>query len=372
MKTNRSFDAGALREAAFTSIDDPCNSFLKIADVQSDLLYGNPAAISAPEFSVILPTFQRRELFREALDSILAQEPIDVSWECLVVDNTPLDAQNETPALEVVRQRNDCRVLYYHNRVNIGSGYNWNRAAELARGKWLVFLHDDDVMYPDALRNILRILRMPQRGAKPLGYIHARRDQFTDFQNLSDVKRSDKAYSEELTRFKSLIIGASQTGMPSCGTTILKQAYLETGGINYDFGLTADAILGYQIMKKYRVIISGPSLGAYRWSDNETLKVASLQKLIYSDYLFAKYRYSQSVFSRGWGCLFWRAEYEENLKYKCKTGTIKEFALSPQDLSVNVAYHKVNRAILLCYKILRKMCLIFCGVWERMVNGNDF
>lgn len=343
-------------------MDTPVDSFDKIADVQSDLLFGDPAAFPEPEVSFVLPTYQRREFFGEALDSILAQEPVAAAWECVVVDNTPLDDRGNTPALEAVRQRNNSRVLYYHNRVNIGSGYNWNRGVELSRGRWVVFLHDDDVLYPDALKNILSILAEQRQSGKKLGYIHARRDQFSDSRELANLKRGDQLHGEELTRFRSLIVGTSGTGMPSCGTCILRQAYLETGGINYDFGLTADAVLGYQIMKHYRVMVSGPALGAYRWSDNETLKITSLQNLIYSDYLFAQYRYAQNWFSRIWGKLFWRAEYEENLGYKCQTGDRKNFALSPADLSVHIPYSRVSPVVRFFYKALRKLYVIFSRV----------
>lgn len=361
MFINQNFNASALQESAFREIDMPCDNFLKIARIQTDLLWGNPSDIDKPWLSVLLPTFQRQQFFSEALDSVLSQNPIEVAWECIVVDNTPLDERGVTPALEIIQKQNDSRILYYHNRVNIGSGYNWNRGVELARGEWVVFLHDDDILYPNALKSLLKIMRT-QRGKKPLGYVHARRDQFSDFAQLSQLKHKEKAKCEELTRFKSLLLGTSGTGVPSCGTAILKKAYLEVGGINYDFGLTADAVLGYQIMKQYRVIISDIPLGAYRWSDNETLKVSSLQNLICSDYLFAQYRYLQSQFAKIWGRLFWRAEYQENLENKCKIGNHMQFSLMYSDLKPCAEYRPVSLFTMLVYKITRKLLLVLCDI----------
>lgn len=352
------FDPDVLQECAFENLDNPRDNFSFIASVKTDLLWGDLSAVDNPKLSVLIPTFQREQFFAEALDSVLSQYPVDVPWECVVVDNTPLNSQGTTPALEIIRSRGDCRVLYYHNQVNLGSGYNWNRGVELSRGEWIVMLHDDDLLYPHALQSLLAIMDAPPKGKK-LGYIHARRDQFTTSDTLPNLKHRDKAHPEVLTRFKSLILGTSGTGMPSCGTAILKKAYKEAGGINNGFGLTADAVLGYQIMKQYRVIVSAPSLGAYRWSDNETLKISSLQKLIYSDYLFAKYRYSQNFFSKLWGYLFWRAEYQENVGYKCKTGNYKQFSLSPQDLSMNIPYRPASAITVFIHKVLRKVFLLF-------------
>lgn len=353
--SNDKFDFHRLNPNAFQTLDAPVNSFVFIEDVTSDLLYGDPEKGQNPLFSVVIPTFNREDLFREALESALAQEHTDFPWELLVVDNTPADAQGMTPALKVVRELGNPSVLYYRNRVNIGTGYNWNRGAELARGEWVVFLHDDDILYPDALSNLARIIRSQSSGKKPLGYVHARRDLFSDSAELPNLQHSKANYFAPLTRTGALFRGESGTGMPSCGTAILKKAYLEAGGINYDFGLTADAILGYQIMKDYRVIVSDCALGAYRWAENETLRKSSLLGLVHSDYLFAQYRYSLSPFSRLWGRLFWRAEHNENMGYKIKDGKRKDILLSPQDFDFIVPYRPTNGFLSILHRALRKL-----------------
>lgn len=353
------FNPGALRESTYAQLDDYHDSFAKIADVKTDLLFGDPAATSGPTLSIILPTFQRQTLFRDALDSILAQQPVDVVWECLVVDNTPLDDRSSTPALDVVRNCGDARVLYYHNRVNIGSGYNWNRGVELARGKWVCFLHDDDILFPDALRNIVRIIHSQSGGRMPLGSIQARRVMFTDSSQLAQFKPRRVPYFEPLTRTRALIRGEAGTGAPSCGTAFLKQAYQESGGINYDFGLTADAVLGYQIMRRYRVIRSDCALGGYRWAENETLKLTTLQGLLRSDYLFARYRYSRSCFSRIWGKVFWRAEYNESIRYKIRDAGRAGAHLKPEDFAGAVPYQKTNPILYVIYKVLQRLYSLF-------------
>ena len=364
LESNRKFNHDALKEEAYSQLDVFFDSFAEIADVQTDLMFGDPAAVPEPMISVVLPTFQRGQFLREALESVCNQQKTDFDWECLVMDNTPLDNLGTTTALEMVRQMGDPRVLYYHNRVNIGPGYNWNRGVELARGKWICFLHDDDVLFPDALRNIERIIQCQAKGRKPLGCIQARRVLFTEISELQNLIPRGVPYFEPLTRTRALIRGESGTGAPSCGTVFLKQAYLECGGVNYDFGLTADAVLGYQIMKHYRVIRSDCVLGGYRWAENETLKKTTLQKLVYSDYLFACYRYRQSLFSKLWGKLFWRAEYNENVRYKIKDGKKGNIVLTPTDFNEIVPYRKTNPVVYLLYKILQRvysLLAVMCG-----------
>lgn len=310
------FDFGAINPDAFAEIDSYVDSFSKAADIESVAVLGNPEYIEKPFFTVIVPTYKRDRLLKEALESVVSQDIKDLSWNCLVMDNTPPDALGNTPAMKIIKELNDGRITYYRNALNIGSGYNWNRGAELARGEWVVFLHDDDIMYPDALTNLARIISVHDGGKPELGYIHARRENSFGAGQAGPARRSRVRYYEPLTRLRSLIRGESGTGMPTCGTAALRKAYIETGGVNYDFGPTADAIVGYRIMKKYRVIVSDVSLGARRWSESETIKESTLRALIKSDYLFARYRYSQTPFSRAWGRIFGNTEYNENLRYK--------------------------------------------------------
>lgn len=352
------FDFRCLQQEAFRHIDIFVNSFYSIRNVECDLLYGKPE-VEEIEISVIIPTFQRRSLFKETLMSVIRQEDAKVKWECLVVDNTPLDDSNSTPALEILREIGDTRICYYHNRVNIGPGYNWNRGVELAKGKWVCFLHDDDVLFSDALKNIAQLIRRQSKGRIPLGIIKARRVAFTHDSELEKMQARSMFYIEPLTRTRALIRGDTGMGAPSCGTTFLKQAYVECGGINYDFGLNADAILAYQIMKRYRVICSDTVLGGYRWAENETLKKSTLQKLIQADYLFACYRYNQTPFSRLWGRLFWRAEYNENIRYKIRDGKKGNIILAPKDFNEILPYRRTNLLIFFLYKVIQRLYTFF-------------
>lgn len=313
----KSFDALCINKNTFYNLEKRVDNFHKISDVNTKILFGKTESIEVPMLSVIIPTYGRSLLFKEALSSVLNQEKTVFSWEVLVMDNTPLDAMGQTPALKIVQAFSDERVYLYHNAINIGSGYNWNRGVELARGEWITFLHDDDVLCRDSLICIGKIIEtMSKRVEKPLGYIQARRYKFTNVFDEEKIKFKVLPFCLELTQLTSLLLGHTHTGMPTCGTTIRKSAYIKAGGINYDFGPTADAVLGYQIMKDYTVIRSGYVLGGYRWADNESQKIDTIEKLLISDELFARYRINKSCFGKVWGRLFMSAYLAKNKKAK--------------------------------------------------------
>ena len=349
------FNKSNLKEPAFQRIDDFYNSFNIIKDIKSDLLYGNKNIDKEAFISVIIPTYSRSNLFEEALNSVLLQKKTKFVWEIIVIDNTPLSKSGSTPALDIVRKKDCERVLFYHNRENLGSGNNWNRGVELARGQWVTFLHDDDLLCSDALKNIGDIIFYCPPQQKPLAYIHAKRQDFSEYFDEKTAKKHDKPFLRRLTRTAALIKGCSQTGAPSCGTTILKEAYLNAGGTNPAFGGTADAILGYIIMRDYTVVESGKILGGYRWAENDTLHREVLLKLIETDFYFTQYRYSRTLFSKIFGILFWRVQHNENINKKMNL--VEKYNLNIQKSEFNfITPYKENIYILhIMYKIVDKI-----------------
>ena len=349
------FDSNKINKSAYKNIDDYKNNFAKINNVKTQLMYGNIKK-NNPFLTVIIPTYKRKNLLKEAIESVLKQK-VDFPWEFIIIDNTELDEHDETPALQIIKKLNDDRILFYHNRTNIGSGYNWNRAVELAQGKWVTFLHDDDVLCKNALKNISNIIKKYQYLKKPLGYIHARKKNFIKDFNENSIKLKNLPFALELTRFTTLILGHTHTGMPSCGTTILKEAYINAGGINYDFGPTADAVLGYKIMKNYTVLRSGCVLGGYRWMNNETLKPLTIKKLIVSDRLFAKYRYKLSIFSSFWGRIF--GDIQMIINIKDKFNILEQYTSRNDVLKKYKKFYQKSYSGIFIYKIIILICKVF-------------
>ena len=344
-----------IKKNSFTSLDRIHDSFALIKKIKSDLLYGNIEIDKDPFISLIIPTYSRTVFFKEALDSVLRQEETGFRWEILVVDNTPLSTDGTTPALEIVREFSCPRVLFYHNRQNIGAGYNWNRGVELARGQWVSFLHDDDLLCSDALKNIGEIIFHCLHLKKPLGYIHAKRKDFSEQFDEKAAKRHDKPFLRRLTRTGALVKGESQTGAPSCGTTILKEAYREAGGINYDFGGTADAILGYIIMKDYTVVESGKVLGGYRWAENATLRRETIFNLVEADFYFSQYRYSISIVSKFFGIMFWRIQYNQNISRKIEFLKKYNINIQKSDFNFIIPYKRCSCFKYIIYKMINKV-----------------
>lgn len=105
-----------------------------------------------PQISVIVPTRNRPQLLRQALNSIQVQDC--EAFECIVVDD---GSQNVGQTEQVVRDLQDARFRLVRSRdgsalvkptLRFAKGRALNAGIEEATTDWLAFLDDDDVYAP--------------------------------------------------------------------------------------------------------------------------------------------------------------------------------------------------------------------------------
>ncbi|WP_409485172.1 glycosyltransferase family 2 protein [Arsenicicoccus dermatophilus] len=104
-----------------------------------------------PLVSVVVPTYRRPHLLREALASATGQSLTDL--EILVCDNAA-----ESATREVVQSFADDRLHYVPRPTNLGMIGNALDGFRQARGTYVVKLDDDDALLPDALERLVGAL----------------------------------------------------------------------------------------------------------------------------------------------------------------------------------------------------------------------
>lgn len=90
-----------------------------------------------PRFSIILPTYNRGEIIKSAIESVINQTFQD--WELLIIDNASQD--NTT---KIVSQYSDDRVKYYKYEELVPLNENWERGLKFVGGDFFIVLGDDD------------------------------------------------------------------------------------------------------------------------------------------------------------------------------------------------------------------------------------
>jgi len=103
------------------------------------------------DVSVIIPTFHREKLVVAAVESALLQRSDGVSVEVIVLDDSPSGSASK--AVEAI---GDADVRYVRRTVPSGGrpALVRNEGARLARGGFLHFLDDDDVLEGGSLATL--------------------------------------------------------------------------------------------------------------------------------------------------------------------------------------------------------------------------
>ena len=114
------------------------------------------AGSGTPLVTVCIVHHERPELVRMAVDSVLAQDY--PALEAVLVDDgsESAEALAGLDALEAEFGERGWRVLRQENRY---LGAARNAAAATAQGEWLLFLDDDNVLFPDAVSRLVRAAR---------------------------------------------------------------------------------------------------------------------------------------------------------------------------------------------------------------------
>lgn len=102
-----------------------------------------------PLVSIMIPTYNRPELFEETLKSALSQTY--ENFEVVVCDNST----DERTAEVIEKYLGDERLRYYRNRLAKTKEENFLPFEHLAKGEYLQWCMDDDILLPDKLKKMI-------------------------------------------------------------------------------------------------------------------------------------------------------------------------------------------------------------------------
>jgi glycosyltransferase involved in cell wall biosynthesis len=104
-----------------------------------------------PVVSVIVPTFNRPDMLRRALQSVLDQS--FKRFEILVANDAGEGVESIVQHMNTAQQ-----ITYVRHDRNRGLAATRNTALRLARGKYIAYLDDDDMYYPQHLETLVGVL----------------------------------------------------------------------------------------------------------------------------------------------------------------------------------------------------------------------
>lgn len=251
------------------------DSFREYKEVRSVLIYGDEKFIYNCEVSVVIPTFKRSKLVKEAIDSAINQIGFE-DYCILVIDNDPTRGCETERLLSSYQNPN---ILYFKNEKNIGMFGNQNRCFELAMSEWVVLLHDDDLLLPTFLVDCMSIIHQNSKidGLQPKRFI---------WKDLDDKLVLPPCFHDDYRLRRIYDISncvAFQAGTPS-GGLFRREKIILLGGYNPQFHPTSDFCFSVNFARECGLFLFNKTLSVYRILDNESINVDTLSKFVIHDF----------------------------------------------------------------------------------------
>lgn len=285
----------------------------------------------SPQVTVIIPTYNRAHLVKDAVESVLNQTYQD--FELIVIDDGSTD--NTREVLAVYKDK-----LTYIYQDNQGRSSARNHGIKLGIGEYIAFLDSDDVWFPDKLERQVPVLESaPPDVVLVHGYKCIVDENLQPLPGWELKLRKSYTLAEkgEETYENYLYFNCIFT------STILvrKTTIIEIDGYDASIGSLEDFDLYLRLLLKgYNfAFISEPSLIKYRWHEDNTderssnfgyvqvydkhlheclklgdsMRIANAKKLLYQGLAKAHYRlgnydksrdYWQKAFIKDWETVF--------------------------------------------------------------------
>ncbi len=189
-----------------------------------------------PFVSVVMSSYNREDIIKETIDSILNQSYSD--FEFIIINDASADKTED-----IIKSCSDSRILYLKNKQNCGCTFNYHVAHNIAKGKYIVHIDDDDISHPDRIKIQTEYMENNPYTALAGAYI----------ETFGENKRPSWVF---YTDGKMLEL-AMNIYNPICHSSVIyRKEYLDRHYINYD--ISKKCSQDYDLYKQ--IILSGGKL----------------------------------------------------------------------------------------------------------------
>ncbi|KAF2081176.1 glycosyltransferase family 2 protein [Flavobacterium sharifuzzamanii] len=199
--------------------------------------------------SVVIPVFNREDLIRETLNSLLSQTSKE--WECILVDDGSTD---NTEAIIQEFVQNDNRFRFYKRPVNSLKGPSScrNIGLSFSKGEFIMFLDSDDLLLEFCIEERLKAFEF----YADYDFLVFNMDIFSE--KLPCINRTEileRPFENWINNFMTLA-GSWQTTAPLYKTWYIKEigGFAEQIEIFEDFEIAVNALFNSKKFKIFKNI----------------------------------------------------------------------------------------------------------------------
>jgi glycosyltransferase involved in cell wall biosynthesis len=187
-----------------------------------------------PFFSIIIPTYNRRESLIRAIESVQKQSFQD--FELIVVDDC---SQDDTK--DILKKYP--KIKTYFNTKNLGVSASRNKGIKNALGQWICFLDSDDEWLSQKLKMQFELIQ----SHKECVLVHTQEIWIRNGVRVNQMKKHKKAGGDQFTRSLELCV------ISPSSVAIKKDVLVEVGLFNENYPCCEDYDLWLRITSKYLV-----------------------------------------------------------------------------------------------------------------------
>ena len=284
-----------------------------------------------PSVLVLIPTYNRPQYFKEALESVLNQTYRN--FEIVVSDDS---ANDETEKLIQPYLEKDSRIKYFRHH-NFTADDNWNFLRQYQiddkKSEYVNWLMDDDLFYPRKLELMVEVYR----NNPDISLVTSIKNTINEagkvtgkWMNLSDS--TFKKSGEDMG--KSIFILGNVIGFP--GAVLIKKEFLRNGDLCWNddedgFYSLCDVSTWLQLLSKGNMVWIGEPLSAQRihnkeatfWFKTRVIFAIAWAKLIYTAWekkIFLKTEHDLKFAIYRWlaehGCISMFDAYKKNYDFE--------------------------------------------------------
>jgi glycosyltransferase involved in cell wall biosynthesis len=209
---------------------------------------------------VAIPIYNGSLFIEEAVESVVDQS--HKVNRILLIDDSSCDTTAEV-SRKIINKYDGCNIQYFRNPVNVGYSANWNRCFEYCEGRYLVILHQDDVLKRNTIETQLKYFQVNQE----IALVGGIEDGIDENSNITYQRKSDETKVFKAGEIYEFI---SQTGsyIP-CSSVMFDMEKVRKVGFFQDGVIAADELYWPKVLLKYPIAILGEPLIDRRYHPNQ-------------------------------------------------------------------------------------------------------
>ncbi len=215
-----------------------------------------------PTVSVIMPMYNSAKYVKQAIESLLEQTYKDI--EVIAINDGSKDG-----CADIVRSIHDDRLIFV-DRENRGFLYTLNECIDMAKGKYIARLDDDDWSYPTRIEKQVKFLEEHPETVLV--------GSLCDYQTGDEIKKTDSGFELAQTpnQIRYALIFENYSFAHS--TFMMRKSVLMENNIRYEiFKQVPDYHIATQLVKFGELSRIPESLSVYRFHAAQSTQVRSIK-----------------------------------------------------------------------------------------------